>query len=144
VIETVTPTASNLGAKTGDREGFADALKPIRQTAQGSFSEILEDVKRKAGTLVSLPSDNSVCDLTTDVMNRLRRLADYRVAITGLLIGLGDGNWRTPTSRNQALPTLQQFDVGADGNILLSHFLTDDFDALLSNLDTKARTMLKK
>lgn len=145
VIETVTPTASKLGAKTGDKEGFADALKPIRQSAQGSFSDILEDVKRKAATLVTLPADNGVCEITTDVMARLRRLCDYRLAITGLLIGLGDGNWRNPGgARTAALPSLQQFDVGADGNLLLSRFCVDVIDALLTQLDSKSRILLKK
>ncbi|RPA82072.1 hypothetical protein BJ508DRAFT_414332 [Ascobolus immersus RN42] len=145
VIETVTPASSRLGAKTGEKEGFADALKPIRQTAQASFAVMLEDVRKTVSGLQTLPADNGVLEITQAMMGRLRRLTDYKLAITGLLIGLGDGNWKSaPTNSSASLPSLTQFDVGADGTTLLAHFCNDVIDALMIQLEAKAKTLIKK
>lgn len=78
-------------------------------------------------------------------MQRLRRLTDYKAAVTGLLIAVGDNNWNRPSSSSlpsTSAPTL--FDVSADGNMLLSNYITDIVDTLLQNLDARARLLIKK
>lgn len=67
VLESANPAMGRLAAKTGEKEGFLEALKPIKYTATGSFQEILEDVKRKGASIQSLPVDNNVLDSTTNV-----------------------------------------------------------------------------
>ena len=67
VLESANPAMGRLAAKTGEKEGFLEALKPIKFTATGSFQEILEDVKRKGVIIQSLPVDNSVLEFTTSV-----------------------------------------------------------------------------
>lgn len=67
VLDSVNPTMGRLATKTGEKEGFVEALKPIKFTATGSFQEMIEDVKRKGSAIQTLPVDNSVLEFTTNV-----------------------------------------------------------------------------
>lgn len=67
VLENVNPTMGRLVTKTGEKEGFLEALKPIKFTATGSFQEMLEDAKRKGAAIQALPPDNGVLDFTINV-----------------------------------------------------------------------------
>lgn len=78
-------------------------------------------------------------------MSRIRRLTDYKITVTNLLIALGDKNWNRPDSA--ALPSNlapMLFDVSADGNHLLSNYLMDVIETLVSQLEGRARMMIKK
>ncbi|EPS36598.1 hypothetical protein H072_9818 [Dactylellina haptotyla CBS 200.50] len=143
VIECVSATANRLGTKTGEKNEFVDALKPIRQTASASFYELLEDLKRKGGNLATVPLDGTVCEFTQNVMARLRRLTDYQIAVSGLLISLGDKNWQQPYS--PALGVNQPtFDVGADGNLYLANYCIESIDRLFEILESKGKLHIKK
>jgi len=142
VIECVQDASQRLKSKTGEQREFTDALKPIRQTAQGSFLFMIEDLKRQGQAMVTTPADFSVAELTKDTMNRMQKVAEYQVSISGLLVALGDGNWKRPYDPQSM--TLSNFDVGADGALLLSHFLLDVVDHLITELEQKAHTVLKK
>ena len=142
IIECVHPDSQRLKVKTGEAREFTEALKPIRLTAQSSFSHILEDLKRQGSALVVLPVDNTVADMTKDTMARMQNIAIYQNSITGLLVALGDGNWKRPF--DPTAPGLSTFDVGADGSLLLSHFLLEVVDQLISELETKAFALIKK
>ena len=67
VLESVNPTMGRLATKTGEKEGFLEALKPIKYTATGSFQEMIEDVKRKGTAIQTLPVDNVVLEFTINV-----------------------------------------------------------------------------
>ncbi|KAF3937384.1 hypothetical protein ABW19_dt0205903 [Dactylella cylindrospora] len=143
VIECVTSTANRLGMKTGEKNEFVEALKPIRQTASASFYELLEDLKRRGNSIATLPIDFTVCEFTQTIMARLRRLTDYQTAVSGLLISLGDKNWNRPYT--PTLPAnLQSFDVGADGNILIASYCLDSIDAMLQIIEAKGKAFIKK
>ncbi|KAI5785003.1 Cullin repeat-like-containing domain protein [Peziza echinospora] len=145
VLESVHPTMSRLVSKTGEKEGFLEALKPIKFTATASFQEIIEDVKKKGAAIQTLPPDNGVLDFTINVMSRIRRLTDYKLTVTSLLVALGDKNWNRPDSASlpsNSAPML--FDITADGNQLLSNYLTDVIDTLIGQLEAKARMQIKK
>jgi len=78
-------------------------------------------------------------------MGRMRRLTDYKITVTSLLIALGDKNWNRPDSASlpsNLAPML--FDVSADGNQLLSNYLTDVLETLISQLEGRARVLIKK
>ncbi|KAF3908204.1 hypothetical protein AA313_de0202658 [Arthrobotrys entomopaga] len=143
VIEAVTATSTRLASKTGERNEFVDALKPIRLTASASFYELLEDLKRKGNAMTMVPLDGAVCEYTQNVMARLRRLTDYPGAVGGLLISLGDKNWQSPY--NPALLTnLASFDVGADGNLYIANYCIESIDRMFDILDQKAKLFIKK
>ena len=76
-------------------------------------------------------------------MGRLRRLTDYPGAVAGLLITLGDRNWGRPFT--PTLPTtMQGFDVGADGNILLCNYIGESIEKLIELIEAKAKNNVKK
>jgi exocyst complex protein 7 len=62
------------------------------------------------------------------------------------MISLGDGNWKSsnaPKESFDTVPSLNSFDLGADGKQIFAHYCTDTIEALLASLDQKARTVLK-
>ncbi|TGZ83401.1 hypothetical protein EX30DRAFT_354489 [Ascodesmis nigricans] len=141
IIECVTPASLRLKEKTNEPLDFADSLKPIRQTATSTFSFMFDDLKRSFANLVTLPQDCNVCEITIETMGRLQRLAEYMKSAASLLVSLGDGNWKRPYNPT-AIPTT--YDVGADGSLLLNHFVVDMMEALINDLEAKANTILKK
>jgi len=142
IIECVQPTSARLKSKTGEQREFTDALKPIRQTAQSSFNFMLEDLKRAGQSMVVLPVDFTVAEINKDTMTRLQKLSEYQSSISSLLVALGDGNWRRPYDSLNL--NLSSFDVGADGALLLSHFLLEMVDQLITELESKSHGLLKK
>lgn len=141
VLDNVGPATMRLKGKTGEMPELAEALKPIRQTAMGSFSFIVEDLKRTAQNIMVLPIDLTVADITTQTMARLRIISQYRVSVSSLLVSLGDGGWKRPYNPQNMQSS---FDVGADGNALLSHFILDVVDQLIHELEQRAVNIIKK
>jgi exocyst complex component 7 len=137
IIEIVTPLSYRLEAKTGELKAqFTEALRPIRETAKSSLTELLEDTRKRASTIAALPTDGGPIPFTNDVMSRLQNLALYSSPVTSILTSLGDGNWRGSAAPAQR-PAL---DVSPDGATLLSHYLLDTLDALLSGLESRAKS----
>ncbi|KAI4193215.1 MAG: hypothetical protein LQ346_003994 [Caloplaca aetnensis] len=143
---------ANVGYRIDQLSGqlklpFADALKPIRETAKSSLAELIEDVRRRISSMQTLPSDGSSLPFTVEVMTRMQTLTLYPQSLASIITSLGDGNWTSIPAVNStsstSLPSLQSFDVGADATQLLAHYIIDTIDALLNSLDAKARTLLK-
>ena len=154
VIENMTRAAhevnSALGAVTADvKLPFAEALKPIRETAKASLTELLEDQRRRISELQILPANGSTLSFTIETMKRLQNLNDNRSSLASILTSIGDGNWShpststQPTNSSSSLPSQKSLDVGADGSQLLSHYITDTLDIHISQLESRARTLLK-
>ena len=148
IVEIVTNLSFRLDSKTGELKLlFADALKPVRETAKSSLSELLDDIRRRISSMVALPLDGAAIPFTTEIMTRLQFMTRYPQALGSIMASLGDGNWTSPTSAannsSASVPSLKSFDVGADGNQLLAHYILDTLETLLSSLDSKARTVFK-
>ena len=148
IIDIVTRLAYEMDSKTGGlKTHFVDALRPIRDTAKASVSELLDDVRRRVSTIMQLPGDGAALPLTSDIMARLQNLTLYPKPVGSILASLGDGNWKggasTTNSSSTSLPSLKSFDVGADGGQLLAHYVLDMIETLLTGLDGKARLLHK-
>lgn len=146
VVDIVTPLALRLEAKTGELMGpLSDAVKPIRETAKSSLSDLLDDVRRKIQALMVLPTDGASVPITAETMIRLQAMTSYSKPLASIMTSVGDGNWTTQPSTGSSTSTitLKSIDVGADGRQLLANYVTDTIDILLSNLETKARVLLK-
>ena len=142
IIEIVISLSFRLDQKTGELKlPFADALKPIRETAKVSLPELIEDVRRRVGIMQTLPIDGSSISLTTEVMTRLQTMTLYPQSLGSIMASLGDGSWNRGVAGITSLST--SLDVGADSNQLLSHYILDTIEALLSSLETKARLLMK-
>ncbi|PGH15727.1 hypothetical protein AJ80_05435 [Polytolypa hystricis UAMH7299] len=135
IIEIVTALSYRLDSKTGELKGlFFEALRPIRETAKSSLSELLEETRRKASAITVLPTDGASVPLVTEIMTSLSTLTAYSTPLASILTSLGDGNWK-PSSTTNSTP----LDVGPDSTTLLSHFILDMIEALLSSLESRAR-----
>lgn len=147
IIETISGLSSRLEARTGElKSSFASALNPIRDTAKNSLAELIEDTRRRIAMLPVLPPDAAALPITAETMTRLQTMVDFLRPISSIMISLGDGNWKSsnaPKESFDTVPSLNSFDLGADGKQIFAHYCTDTIEALLASLDQKARTVLK-
>lgn len=148
ILEIISGVSSRLDSKTGELKlVFADAMKPIRETAKLSISELIDDVRRRVQSITTIPGDGASLPYTSEVMARLQALTPYHRPLASILASIGDGNWNSgslsATGSSTSLPSFKSFDVGADWSQLLAHYVMDTMDTLLTTLDSKARTLLK-
>ena len=154
IIEIVTKGAHRVNSATGDvKLPFAEAMKPIRETAKSSLPELLEDQRRRIGDMQILPSNGAAIPFTTEMMKRLQSLTTYPKSLSSILTSLGDGNWTRPSSLSAtsqshqdsaaSLPTLHSLDVAPDGTALLTHYILDTLETHLTTLENRARNLLK-
>lgn len=139
IIDLVTPIAYRLEPRTSGRlkSQFSDALRPVRDTARSSLSELLEQTRQKASTIAVLPNDGNTIPFVSETTQRLSTLAVYSQPVKTILSSLGDGNWRANTTIN---PT-SSIDVSTstDSSTLLANYLTDILETLLTTLETRAK-----
>jgi len=146
IVEVVSNTSFQLENKTGElKHVMSDALKPVRETAKGSLSALLNDLRTKVRQMTSLPADAGSVPITTEIMTRLQLMTAYLPPLSSIMRSLGDGGWSTSGAggSNTSALTLKSFDVGADGEQLFSHYASDTIDTLLSGLETRSRDLLK-
>ncbi|OJJ58910.1 hypothetical protein ASPSYDRAFT_58112 [Aspergillus sydowii CBS 593.65] len=138
IIEIVTAMSYNVDAKTGELKSlFLEALRPVRETAKSSLSELLEETKRKAASIPMLPPDGGPVPLVTEVMSSLTTLTGYSKPLASILTSLGDGNWRSTSNTASNTP----LDVSPDSSTLLSHFILDMIEALMISLESRSRAL---
>ncbi|KAI2831191.1 hypothetical protein CBS133816_2716 [Aspergillus niger] len=138
IIEIVTAMSYRVESKTGELKSlFIEALRPVRETAKSSLSELLEETKRKAAGIAMLPPDGGSVPLVNEVMSSLTTLTGYSGPLASILTSLGDGNWRSTTN---AAPTAP-LDVSPDSMTLLSHFILDMIEALMIALEARGRAL---
>lgn len=136
IIEIVTGMSYRIDSKTGELKSILlAALKPVRETAKSSLSELLEETKRRASNINVLPPDGSPVPLVNEIMSSLATLTAYSKPLASILTSLGDGNWR-PTANPQHNAPL---DVRPDDSALLSHFILDMIEALMMSLEARGR-----
>ncbi|OJD17160.1 exocyst complex protein exo70 [Emergomyces pasteurianus Ep9510] len=136
IIEIVTGLSYRLDSATRQLKPlFFEAMRPIRETAKSALSELLEETRRKAAAVAVLPPDGAAIPLVGDVMNSLSALTAYSNPLASILTSLGDGNWK-PSSKPNTTP----LDVSPDSSTILSHFILDMIEALLSALEARARS----
>ena len=148
ITEIVSSLSGKLDTRTGElKSTLAAALKPVRETAKNSLSELLEETKRKIGAMPSLPQDGAPTPIVSETMQRLQAMIGFLRPISSIMISLGDGGWKSTaasTGRStDAIASLASFDIGADGKDIFAHYCLDTIDSLLSALEQKGRMILK-
>jgi exocyst complex component 7 len=146
IIDMVSRTSLNLEERTGElKYPMSEALKPVRETAKSSLSSLLADIRQKIQSMPTLPVDGSAVPVTSDAIQRLQIMTLYLPPLTSIMRSLGDGGWSQPNnaSSSSSIPTIKSFDVGADGKQLFAHYSNDTIETLLSNLEAKAKSVLR-
>ncbi|EFX04672.1 exocyst complex protein exo70 [Grosmannia clavigera kw1407] len=143
IVEIVSSLSGQLETRTGElKASLAAALKPVRETAKGSLAELLDDVRRRAGSMQALPPDGGVLPVVSETMQRLQVMTEFLRPLSSIMISLGDGGWRYGgLGSTTTLASLASFDVNADGRDIFAHYCADTVDALLSALDARARVL---
>jgi exocyst complex protein 7 len=149
IVEIISSLSNNLETRTGElKASLAASLKPIRETAKSSLAELLDDTKRRVGSLLSLPPDGAPLPIVSETIQRLQTMVDFLRPISSIMISLGDGGWKSAAATSGAvgdgIPSLASFDIGADGKEIFAHYCADTIDALMVSLDTRARALLQK
>ncbi|CZR62300.1 probable exocyst complex protein EXO70 [Phialocephala subalpina] len=147
IIEIMSNLSSSLESRTGElKPSFAGALKPIRETGKGSLADLLEDTRRRVANLPTIPLDGATVPITTETMTRLHNMVDFLRPISSIMISIGDGGWKSNAASNNSsdqIPSLNSFDVSADGKQIFAHYCIDTIETLLNALDQKAKPLLK-
>ncbi|KAL4948926.1 Cullin repeat-like-containing domain protein [Aspergillus filifer] len=138
IIDIVSAKSFEVDKKTGELKSlFTEALRPIRETAKSSLSELLEETKRKAASITMLPPDGGPVPLVNEVMSSLTTLTSFSKPLASILTSLGDGNWRSTSNASSNIP----LDVNPDSEALLSHFILDMIEALMISLESRSRAL---
>ncbi|KAM5359413.1 hypothetical protein ACJZ2D_014503 [Fusarium nematophilum] len=148
VTEIISALSGKLDTRTGELKGaLAAALKPVRETAKSSLSELLDETRRKVGALQMLPADGAPIPLVSETIQRLQAMVEFLRPISSIMISLGDGGWKSSAASSSrstdVIPSLASFDIGADGRDIYAHYCLDTIEMLLSGLDQKSRMLLK-
>jgi exocyst complex component 7 len=150
ILDLVTPLSYRLDSRTsGLKSQFSEALRPIRETARSSLTEIIEQTRARAVATHALPNDGSTIPLVSETCTRLIALSTFSRPVSSLLSSLGDGNWRTslnPPSKpsltsGHSTPSLLSIGPETENPTLLSHYLLDLVDALLTSLEARAKQL---
>lgn len=146
IVEVISSLSNNLETTTGElKASLAASLKPVRETAKMSLAELLEDTKRKVAGMPTLPVDGAPVPIVSETMQRLQTMVDFLRPISSIMVSLGDGGWKSAAAARggvgDGIPSLSSFDIGADGEEIFAHYCTDTIDALISTLDTRAKTL---
>ncbi|SPQ20045.1 bbea9305-d17a-4ea3-a44e-26ac8505fead [Thermothielavioides terrestris] len=149
IVEIISGLSNNLERRTGElKSSLAASLKPVRETAKSSLSELLEETKRRVNSLQTLPSDGAPVPIVSETMQRLQTMVEFLRPISSIMISLGDGGWKSAAASRggvgDAIPSLASFDIGADGKEIFAHYCTDTIEALMMALDSRARLLLQK
>ena len=147
IVGIINLLATRMDSQTGQlKQQLVDAVKPVRDTAKASIRDLLDDIRRRIGAMITIPNDGAALSITTEVMSRLQALVLYPQPLSSILTSLGDGNWSSSANANgstTSLPSTKSFDVGTDGNQLLAHYVSDTIEMLLSNLESLAKRLVR-
>lgn len=156
IVDVITPISYNLEKQTGQlRSQISDALRPIRETARNSLTEIISRTRAQAEAITTLPPDGNTIPLSHDTSSRIRVLCQYEKPLLYLLASIGDGNWRSNQPQNTSMNSLGGAsnttpqssllnlpDGSTDTNpILLSNYLGDLSDLLITTLINRSQTL---
>ncbi|KAL1920762.1 uncharacterized protein VTP21DRAFT_11397 [Calcarisporiella thermophila] len=117
-------------------DDMLEFVRDVRNTAMRSFAECMQEVKERNGRVLALPNDGTVSELTSNTVNYLKRILDYRPTVESLLEVIGDGAWNNPEGNELYLPDTR----GPPGNEMLRHFCVDVMDALVTTLTTRSKS----
>lgn len=154
IIDLVTPLSYRLEKRTGHlRPQLSDALRPIRETARSSLTEIQSRTKSQVDALTTLPPDGNTIPLVHETATRLSTLGQFDKPLIHLLTSIGDGGWRTNAPTNTSANSLggsnttpqssqlNLADIANANPTILSNYLGDLLDVLLTNLNSRAQVL---
>ncbi|EXJ77057.1 hypothetical protein A1O3_10215 [Capronia epimyces CBS 606.96] len=146
ILDLVTPLSYRLESRTGQlRPQMAEALRPVRETARSSLSELINQTKKQAEAITTLPPDGNTVPLVSQTAQRLQNLATFDRPLLVLLASIGDGKWRsTPGAMSSQSSLNLELTPSTENPTLLSKYLLDIVDTLLTALNARSGSIHSK
>lgn len=149
LIDNLTKILSMLRSKSKETyPSLQSSLESCRSTARSLFKDLLKFTETRVNSLIQLPQDNGISEITVEVMSKARKFSEYKDGALNVMNNMKAGSW-IPQPKPQWLSTfssISQTTVIEDGDPkqLLSSFFSDVIDALIICLELKAQQFLKK
>jgi len=149
LIDNLTKVLSMLRSKSQETYPILQSsLESCRNTARSLFKELLRFTDQRVTSLISLPQDNGISEVTVEVMSKARKFSEYKDGALSVMNGMKAGSW-IPQPKPQWLSTFSSISHttaidDTDPRQLLSSFFSDVIDALIVNLEIKAQQIIKK
>ncbi|KAL2400515.1 Exocyst complex protein exo70 [Exophiala dermatitidis] len=150
ILDLITPLSYRLESRTGQlRPQISDALRPVRETARSSLSELINQTRKQAESITTLPPDGKTIPLVAQTAQRLQNLATFDRPLLVLLSSIGDGKWKNMSSTTTGGMSSQsslnlELTPSTENPTLLSHYLLDIVDTLLSTLNARSQSLHSK
>jgi len=122
------------------KQPIQQALNPIRDTAQQSFSRLLEDTRSRVQNLMTLPSDSAAVPVTSDTLTRLQTLTLYTHSLSAIMSTMPENSWRLTGPRPTSRP---QDATSSVSSTPFNTYIADTIDELLTSLDNKSSALLR-
>lgn len=126
---------------------LSTAMKDAQDTTHLIFTEFIKYIEFRVQNLISLPSDNGVCDATIDVMSRMKRFADHKNSALVSISTMNSEGWLSnpkPTWYTTFTSSGAVSAAASNPVELLSSYFSDAIDALFVSLELKAKFLQKK
>lgn len=125
------------------------SMQSVQETTHQVFTDFIKYIEVRVQNIVSLPNDNGVCDVTIEVMSRMKRFADYKNSALVSISTMTPGSWISSNPRPSWYTTFTSSGAApaaAAGNPveLLSSYFSDAIDALFVCLEMKAKATQKR
>ena len=142
LVDVITDLSFRLESKNSQlKQPVQEALRPIRSTAAYSLTRLLDDMTARVNNIVGLSQDAAHVPITSETMTRLQNMTNYLAPLDSILTTVGENGWRHSggsTSTSNA-PTLRSFNE----HELFSAYAADTIETLLTELENKAKSLLK-
>ena len=144
ITDLVIPLSKLLPSRTSQLSNhFSEALRPIQETARSTVGELLEQTRQRASATVVLPNDGNTVPFVPETMSRASSLAFYSRTLTSILCSIGDGKWRSSTINASSSSLALSLQSESEHPDILSHYLIDLIEALLSSLEVRAKAFYR-
>lgn len=124
------------------------SMQNVQETSHSVFTDLIKYIEARVQAIVTLPNDNGVCDVTIDVMSRLKRFAGYKNSALVCISTMNPGAWisNPRPSWHMLFSSAGAVSAAAGGNPveLLSSYFSDAIDALFVCLEIKAKSVQKR
>lgn len=128
-------------------KSLLSAFSDTEDTCHIVFKDFIKYIDVRVQNMISLPSDNGVCDVTIDVMSKMKRFADYKDPALDGIGSMSPGEW-IPKPKPQWYITFTSSGALAaaarEKAELLSSYFSDAIDALFVCLEIKAKSLQKR
>ncbi|EMR08839.1 hypothetical protein PNEG_02626 [Pneumocystis murina B123] len=116
------------------------SMKMMENTGIYSLSDIIERIRKRISSISSMPTDGNVSEITIESISRLLYINDYEETVTYLIMSMKNEEWNSFLFTDNK----KTFNSNTDKKIVYRNFFSEVVDILYSQIEQKARILLKK